>query len=128
MTLVTGGAFQGKTDFAIKTLGVAVGDILDGENCAVDDVMRAAAVRNFERLVKRIMGDGAVDFAKRLCCENPDIIVITTEIGGGIIPIDSDSRRWREETGKACCVLAEFAENVYRINCGIPLKLKGQDL
>lgn len=128
MTLVTGGSFQGKTDFAIKTLGIAENDILDGETCCVDDVMAAAAVRNFERLVKRIMDNGAVDFAKRLCCENPDIIVITTEISGGIIPIDSESRRWREETGKACCVLAEFSDNVYRINCGIPLKLKGQDL
>ncbi len=131
MILITGGAFQGKTDFAAEWLGVTRADILDGESCAVDDVFGAAAVRHFERLIRRMISENnrdARDFARELCERNPALVVISAEIGSGIIPLDRGEREWREAVGRACCVLAEFADTVIRVSCGIPIAIKGRIL
>lgn len=128
MVLITGGAYQGKTDIAVKRLCIPREDIVDGENCAVDDVFGAAAVRRFECLVRRVMSEKSRDirvFAREICEKNPSITVIVTEIGSGIVPLDREERDWREETGRACCVLAEFADLVIRVTCGIPTAIKG---
>lgn len=124
MTLIIGGSFQGKTEFAKEHY--ALTEILDGEVCPIDEVYTAVAVRHFERLIKRVIPqDSPTDFARRLCRENPGLMVISDEIGGGIIPIESDSRLWREEVGKSLCILAEFSDTVIRINCGLPTVIKG---
>ncbi len=131
MTLIIGGAFQGKTEFAVKRLGVSRADVLDGESCAVEDVFGAAAVRHFERLIRRVISENdrdARDFARELCERNPALTVISTEIGSGIIPLDRGEREWREAVGGACCVLAEFADTVIRVSCGIPTAIKGMIL
>ncbi len=128
MILIIGGAFQGKTDFAAERLGVSRADILDGESCSVGDVFGAAAVRHFERLVRRVITENSRDirdFARELCEKNPMLTVISTEIGSGIIPLDRGEREWREAVGRACCVLAEFADTVVRVSCGIPTAIKG---
>ncbi len=131
MTLIIGGAFQGKTEFAVKRLGVSRADVLDGESCAVEDVFGAAAVRHFERLIRRVISENDRDargFARELCERNPALTVISTEIGSGIIPLDRGEREWREAVGGACCVLAEFADTVIRVSCGIPTAIKGMIL
>jgi len=128
MTLIIGGAFQGKTDFAVERLGISRADILDGESCEVEGVFGAAAVRHFEQLVRRVISENnrdARNFAWELCKRNPTLTVISTEIGSGIIPLDRDEREWREAVGGACCVLAEFADTVIRVSCGIPTAIKG---
>ena len=57
--------------------------------------------------------------------ENPDIVIIINEIGAGIIPLEKSERIWREETGRAGCILAENSAEVVRVICGIPVKIKG---
>ncbi len=125
MILVIGGAYQGKSAFVRERF--STGDIINGESCTHEDVFSAAAVVHFERLVRRIIPEAsAADFARELCRRNPDVIVIADEIGGGIVPVEKQERLWREETGRALCVLAEFAETVIRVNCGIPVAIKGE--
>lgn len=53
-------------------------------------------------------------------------VVIATETGGGIIPIDPEERRIREAAGRLSCLLAARADTVIRVNCGIPRALKGE--
>ncbi len=126
MTLIIGGAFQGKTDFAVNKLGISPERIIDGGSCAVDDVFSAAALRHFERLIERIIPNkDPIDFAREICGENPDITIISDEIGSGIIPADKRDREWREAVGRSLCVLAEFADTVIRVSCGIPVAIKG---
>ena len=50
----------------------------------------------------------------------PKLIIISDEIGNGIVPMDRDERRYREETGRILCKLAKEATEVERIFCGIP--------
>lgn len=53
-------------------------------------------------------------------------IVIASEIGGGIVPIDPSERKAREAAGRLSCLLARRAEIVVRVVCGLPQVLKGE--
>ena len=52
--------------------------------------------------------------------------VIATEIGGGVVPTDREEREARERAGRLSCLLAERAEAVVRVFCGIPTVIKGE--
>jgi len=53
-----------------------------------------------------------------------EIIVVTNEVGMGIVPIDSETRRYRDLLGRANQVIGEICDAAYFISCGLPLKLK----
>ena len=47
-------------------------------------------------------------------------------VGCGVVPLDPAERAWREEVGRLCCALAQKAERVERIFCGLSMVLKGE--
>ena len=51
-------------------------------------------------------------------------VVVCREVGCGVIPLDGGERARREAVGRLCCQLAEGAHAVYRLTCGIPMRLK----
>lgn len=51
--------------------------------------------------------------------------VVCDEVGCGVVPMDRLDRHYREQVGRACCALAEKAEQVVRMYCGMPTVLKG---
>ena len=53
-------------------------------------------------------------------------VVIATEIGGGIVPIDPAERAAREAAGRLACLLAARASCVVEMFCGLPTVLKGE--
>ena len=53
-----------------------------------------------------------------------DKIIITTETGCGLVPVDKAERELREKNGRANCALAENAQSVYRVVCGIGQRIK----
>jgi len=53
------------------------------------------------------------------------IIVVSNEVGGGIVPDNELGRRFRDIIGLANQIIAESAREVYLIVSGIPVKLKG---
>ena len=53
-------------------------------------------------------------------------MVIATEIGGGIVPIDPAERAAREAAGRLACLLAARARCVVEMFCGLPTVLKGE--
>ncbi len=123
MIMITGGAFQGKRRFAVSELGISERDIFD---CSVRDISELSAERcavHYELAVKQLMARGIdpLGFTEKLSCD----IVIMNEIGCGIIPLDKGEREWREMTGRAGCIIAERAETVYRVCCGIATVIKG---
>lgn len=125
MTLITGGAYSGKTDFAMRAFSLGSSEILDGAKCPEEQIFTCRAIRNFHLFVKRFGAENGSELAERIHALNPDILIITNEIGSGIIPMERSDRRWREETGRACCALAGFSETVIRMCCGIPTAIKG---
>lgn len=51
-------------------------------------------------------------------------IVLLTEVGSGLVPVDPEDRASRETAGRFGVLLAERADEVYRVFCGIPKRLK----
>ena len=53
-------------------------------------------------------------------------VVIATEVGGGVVPATPEERAAREAAGRLACLLADRADRVIRVFCGIPTVLKGE--
>ena len=53
-----------------------------------------------------------------------DTLIISDEIGNGIVPADSFEREYRELTGRLLCMAAERSDEVMRIICGIGQRIK----
>ena len=51
-------------------------------------------------------------------------IILYTEVGSGLVPVDEGERAARETAGRLSIRLAEQADEVYRVVCGIAKKLK----
>ena len=108
MIFITGPLYSGKREYACRILGCEMEELV---NRAVWDVQDLA----------RDCGDLAA-LADRLA-END--VVIAAETGGGVVPVDAGERAAREAAGRLACLLAQRAERVVRVFCGLPLDLKG---
>ena len=123
MKLVIGGAFQGKLDFAKKMTGKETG-WADGAAVLKDD---------FQDLVRRWLlleeetGTAPEAELEELLQKNPEICIVTNELGYGVVPIEPFDRKWREKTGRICTELAAKADSVTRVVCGIGILLKGEE-
>ena len=53
-------------------------------------------------------------------------VVMATEIGGGIVPLEAEQRQAREAAGRLACLLAARADTVIEMFCGIATVLKGE--
>ncbi len=65
---------------------------------------------------------------ERLCTvsknSTADVIMVSNEVGLGIVPADPVSRSFRDIAGKTNQIAASQADEVYLITAGIPQKLK----
>ena len=128
MRMFIGGAFQGKMEYAQKEYpGIRW---VDGAACSEEELLQCEGVYHFHLYIRKSMEkyEEMRLFADRIIRENPQIVIITDEIGYGLVPIDAFERRYREETGRICTRLAAFSERVDRVVCGIGLPIKGVDV
>lgn len=127
MKLVIGGAFQGKRAQARRLYQISGEELVSGESCEFEELFRARAVSEFHLLIRRMMQADVdpLDYVTRIPTENPDLILISDEIGYGIVPLDPFEREWREKTGRICCMLAQEADQMIRVTAGNILYLKG---
>lgn len=127
MVMITGGAFQGKRECLKKICRLSDKDIISGADCLIEDLFTAAAVAEYHELVKRLIAENidVSDFTERFCRENKNAAVIINEVGCGIIPLEKSERIYREEVGKAGCIIAAHSETVIRVFCGVPQIIKG---
>lgn len=56
--------------------------------------------------------------------EHPDCVVISDEVGNGIVPADAFEREYRERLGRILIEIARRAERVERVICGIGQRIK----
>ncbi|SFB06261.1 bifunctional adenosylcobinamide kinase/adenosylcobinamide-phosphate guanylyltransferase [Clostridium frigidicarnis] len=57
--------------------------------------------------------------------EDKEIIMVTNEVGWGLVPEYKLSRIFRDIAGFVNQHIAELSDEVYLVSCGLPLKLKG---
>ena len=104
MMFITGPLYSGKRTFAWNFRGSVIADVQDA----------AAEIQTPEQLEA---------LARELAEYD---IVIATEVGGGVVPMDAGERAGREAAGRLACLLAARADCVVQMFCGIPTVLKGE--
>lgn len=108
MIFVTGPLFAGKEETICKRLGWSTEDF------------QKHGVRDVQELAGK--SEDLTALAEQLAQKT---VVIATEVGGGVVPMDAVERHNREQAGRLACLLAERADTVVRVCCGIPQVLKG---
>lgn len=109
MKLYIGGAYQGQEELARQ-------ENPDGE----------LFERFHETIREKVQQEGqdASAFAEKFCREHPDAVVVSDEVGSGVVPMEAEDRVFREAVGRVLCVIARNAEQVTRCVCGIGVRIK----
>ncbi len=103
ITLLIGGKYQGKRSYAqelAKEQGLNLVDLnlwLEGKE-SLEEALSELVQRN--------------------------TIYVCDEVGCGVVPMEKAQRERRELVGRVCTALAEEADLVLRMVCGIPVKVK----
>lgn len=124
MEMMIGGAFQGKADLAKKTYpGIRW---VRGEEISEKELMEAQGVLGFHQFIKKQLEQEreVKDLAAALIRNNPDIILVSDEVGYGVVPVDAFDRAYREAVGRVCTELASYSKKVTRVVCGIGTVIK----
>jgi adenosylcobinamide kinase / adenosylcobinamide-phosphate guanylyltransferase len=64
------------------------------------------------------------DFLEALRASTADIIIVTNEVGTGIVPNNPAARVFRDEQGWLNQAVAAVCDEVYFVTAGLPLRLK----
>ena len=61
-----------------------------------------------------------------LASRTDPVILVTNEVGSGIVPENALARRFRDEAGRLNQIVAQAVDEVYVCLSGIPVKIKPQ--
>lgn len=148
MILIVGGSHQGKSRAALRHFNRANGmessSVLDGRMMEergfggveelYEALLSADVILHLEKLFEYLMREteNPEDFGSafllqmeaREKAEGRDRVLTADEIGCGIVPLDPFERDYREREGRFCQRAAAQAREVYRILCGLEMRLK----
>lgn len=127
MELYIGGCSQGKLHYVLKQTGIPEDMVLDAAEITGNDIKKEVLIINhFHLLVKSILKEGGnpEEIINEITEENAGLIIISDEVGNGIVPMEAAEREYRERLGRILCGLAEKAVRVERIICGIGQRIK----
>ena len=115
-SLITGNIGKSQT-VIIDCITLLVNNILFEH---VSDTNGQINARHAEKDVIAELG-GLIDCIK---LANASFIIVTNEVGLGLVPGDPVSRLYRDLLGKANQMLAQQVDEVYLMTAGIPLRIK----
>ena len=133
MELVIGGYSQGKLNYVLNNYDKNTYQVYDGASLAVGTLEKIATenkvviLNHFHCWVKERIRQGEdpeseiMDFLDQRV---KDLVIISDEIGNGIVPMDAFEREYRERTGRILVMAAKRADKVVRIICGIGQRIK----
>lgn len=126
MKVITGMQFQGKLDFAMQLAKASQLDIADGRNCSLYEIQTKIIVSHFHIFIKRMVEEqlSFIEQIDKMLRYNPEVIVVADTIAYGFT-MDEFELRWREQAANAMIYLAQQAQEVYQVICGIGVKIKG---
>ena len=133
MILVTGGIYQGKCEIAKAMYQQKRKKTADRELVLADEscndaqkLLYADVILQFHLWIRRWMEEHKDPYAmtKHLVQENADVIITLAQVGCGIVPMEAFDREYRETVGSIGCLLADKAQEVYMVHCGIAQQIK----
>ncbi len=132
--LVLGGAFQGKGDFVQQKYKIKKQDMVSSLPMLMDsieDKRYPIVINGFHAIIgEAVRKQEDISFFTAWLQEEHggfqegSWIIISDEIGCGVVPVSKEERQIREETGRLLCEISAQADRVYRIICGIPTQIK----
>lgn len=75
-------------------------------------ILEGKIMGEFEKLIKAVRS------------QEKNLILVTNELGTGIVPEYKLGRIFRDIAGRINQEIASLSDNVYLVSCGLPLKLK----
>lgn len=132
MKLVIGGYAQGKLNYILQKgdadrYTIWEAELPDEEQLKEKgDHGKTVIINHFHKWVKECMlrGGSPRNETEAFLARNPESILISDEIGNGIVPTDAFEREYREQTGRILVFLADQADEVVRVICGIGQRIK----
>ena len=134
MKLVIGGYTQGKLGYVMQHFSIEKGNVVDmaDEKKLLDrdiekkDDEAPIVLYHFHIWVKNELAEGnhPEEKLEELIRKFPDCIIVSDEIGNGIVPMDAFDREYRDRLGRILINLAKEADEVVRVICGIGQKIK----
>lgn len=110
MILVIGGAYQGKLTWAVEKFHLrCLCDLAEGFVPDMQCYYHLEAWTKTHEALPELP---------------PEAVVISREVGCGIVPMDAEVRAWRERHGQTLRTLAQQSAKVFRVFCGIGEELK----
>ena len=126
MILVFGGVYQGKLDYVRERFSLQDSDIFF---CTDDDATHPAGKKVIYEIDKWLLallreGYDVTEQIDKFVKNNQNAIIICNDISCGIVPVEPVMRKWREEVGWFLVTVAKNSDEVIRLYCGIPTRLK----
>ncbi len=124
MILITGGAYQGKLEYAKKEFALRDDDVYTCNGIDIDFSKRC--IDKLEEFCWACVRQGIEPKTYFQAHRDKWInhILICQDIFCGVVPMDADQREWRQAAGRLCQYLAGEAGQVSRIFCGLEQRLK----
>jgi len=126
LQLIIGGAYQGKKALAKEKYAITENDI---EVCTAERVPEFSrkCISHIENFALYCVKNGleAKNEIAKYVQQLKDKVILANDMSCGVVPIDKTDRLWREETGRVLSFLAQQADEVSRVFCGIEQVLKG---
>ena len=122
MDLIIGGAYQGKRDFAVHTLGIQEEDIFTCTDTHID--FTKPCIDRLEEFTLACIREKQDPLEILKAQDLGQKTIICMDVFCGVVPIDAELRLWRHTTGLVCQYLAKNADRVFRIFCGLEQRLK----
>lgn len=126
MRLVIGGYAQGKLDYVKGKYDMQDSVILDGKIEMTHMSCKRLIVNHFHNWVRNSLEQEGCpeEEIEEFLGQHPDCILISDEVGNGIVPMEPFEREYRERLGRILIGLAKQAESVERVICGIGQRIK----
>lgn len=126
MVLITGGRYQGKMEYAQRRFRFQEADLAicreDVPAIDFDKPCIAYIERYVLACLKQAM-DPLAAFEPHLS-DLRDKVILSTDISCGVVPVEAQLRAWRDACGRLNNALASASDEVWRLFCGIPQRLK----
>jgi len=124
MELIIGGAFQGKSEYAKKHFPKI--NWVNGKEINEEQLLNARGILGFHEYIKNEMKQGhdVSTLAKKIIEQNPQAVLVSDEVGYGVVPVDAFERAYREAVGRICTELAAYSSRVTRVICGTGMVIK----
>lgn len=149
--MIIGGREQGKLSFAADKYKLSADDICDCSQANLREISKAGCVYRLHEYVRRLIKNDLAeeadsdieseldlfndtdygeifddsDFLDMLISRfREDAVIICDEVGLGVVPISEEERIYRQAVGRLCCRLAQKADCVERVFCGIAVRIK----